>query len=224
MQMLTSIAIHTAPKIRMHLKNFMDEVYLGYSHEHIAARHLDLLECAIIEHFNTRGVSCDAPKETIEAMRYWLDRDVIPYCKRREIEGLVIKLEGQLVTKLPADPLQALALVYNNLRSAWQAFIVDRKAENAEIINDSLNDLYALEQKFKALAAEQYRDYRKVLELAGSCASKVYLALQATIGEKISISIITAFDELFKLISSLLAPENYAAKQPSVERPRIEIS
>jgi hypothetical protein len=218
--MLTTIAIHTAPKIRSHLKNFMDAVYIG--NEGIAAQHLDRMECAIIEHYNSRGMSCDGAKTTIEAMRYWLDRNVTIYGKRREIEKLVIQLEGQLVVRLPSDPLQALAMIFENLRSAWQVFIIDRRGENAEMINDYLNALYLLESKFKALTAEQYADFRKVLELAGSCSSKVYLALQATVAEKISISIITSFDELFKQISALLAPEHYEARQAQ-QRPSSQL-
>jgi hypothetical protein len=71
------------------------------------------------------------------------------------------------------------------------------------------------------MSPDIYNGFRRVLELARSCSSKVFLVLPERLSEKHRTSIGNSFDELFREISTLLAPDHYADRIPTA-RPRSE--
>lgn len=215
--MITSVAIRTAPKMRTHLKNLLDAVYLCDWPR--AYGHLESLESSIVQHHVSRGHSCDQTKSIISEIKYWIDREVTNDGKRREIEKLIVKLQKTLVKPLPENPIEALSVIYVNLRDSWGAFIRDRTSENADMLDESLGDLYSLEPKFKEMSPDLYNGFRRILEVAGDCTSKVFLGLQETMPDKMRTSIVNSFSSLFSEISAMLAPEHYESRTP-VTHPR----
>ena len=222
---IASIAVHTTPEIKSYLDNF--QIAVGRAKWGEAAEHLANLRSAIVRHNTSRGQSPKAEIEILDQMYYWIDRKVTTWGKQNEVMRLVVDLQKALVLPLPGDPIAALSVICEGLQDAWRAFILDKTPRNADVVDEQLRSIQQLkpkfEEKFKDKSPAVYAGFRRLVELANSCSSNVFISLQPSYGEKLQIGVVNSFTELFKQIGSLLVPENYEARQATPERPRLEL-
>lgn len=201
--MIPSIAIRAAPRIRQHLQNFLE--YVHKADWGNADKEMLALESVVVQHFVSRGLACDAAKDIIRTIRYWLDRKVLTWGKQQEIEKLVRDLQKVLV-KLPDDPINALEAIYYQLQDDFDAWGASRSEGDWKTVSDDLMLIRHLKPKFKTVNLPNreavYAKYLEVFAAANQCVAGSPMAPKT---ERLWESLISRFSSLFRLTDELLA-------------------
>lgn len=174
----------------------------------------------IAQHFVSRGIPCKDEIEIVQRLEYWLTESCPGEAITEQVIRLATDLRNKLVKPLPADPLEALRVIFSELvKEDYPKWIESRSSQDWDAVLDDFTQIEELEPKFKTLKLPNrdaiYSRFREVLIAVGQCAALVATPAKS---DKSWSAVTSGFSSLFQKIEVLFAPENLTIGEGPVIR------